>query len=746
MPQRRVRPARAARGAHRPAGSARSGWCRSRRPRASPFAQSLLFGWIAVYMYEGDAPLAERRAAALALDRDLLRDLLGAEELRELIDPVVLGDLELELQRLADGRRARDADEAARPAAPARPAVALGARRPLRDGHRRRLVERWVEPLVAERRAIRVVDRRRGAHRRGRGRRPAARRARRGAAGRPAGRVHRLGARAARRPRRPLRPHPRPVRHRPGGASATALGRRPGAAGARSARAARAASSGASSGPTASSASGATTTCCASCGGGRWPRCAREVEPVDAAALARFLPRVAGRRRAPGGASTRWSRPSARCRARRCRRRCSRPTCCRPGSPATARPTSTRCAPPARWCGSAPVRSAPPTVGSACCSATRPGCWSPLTPLADDGRRVDATAAADRRQPDPRYAAARRAHRTVQRGASFWPELVAAAPAAGRALRRRVGARRAVGPGVGRRGHQRLARARCGPWWPASLARAAAHGPVDRCARAPGGPTSGVRTSGACRRSGPPAAAGRWSLVAPLLRPAPQPTEAAHAQALQLLERHGVLTREAALAEGIEGGFAGVYPVLKALEERGQVRRGYFVAGLGAAQFALPGAVDRLRRPAIRSSPTSRRWCCRPPIRPSRTAPRCRGPRPRVVRRAAPGPSWCWSAGEPVAELERGGKSLSTFAAAARPPALGRGADLAGQGRSAAQARDRQDRRRPRRRVARRRSTAPGRLRRRLQGTALPHLSDSSLTSWARCADADRGVRRSSDG
>ncbi|MDQ2650357.1 MAG: DEAD/DEAH box helicase, partial [Actinomycetota bacterium] len=69
----------------------------------------------------------------------------------------------------------------------------------------------------------------------------------------------------------------------------------------------------------------------------------------------------------------------------------------------------------------------------------------------------------------------------------------------------------------------------------------------------------------------------------------------AHARALQLLERYGVLTREAALGEGAEGGFAGVYPVLKALEERGQVRRGYFVAGLGAAQFAVPGAVDRLR-------------------------------------------------------------------------------------------------------------------------------------------------------
>ena len=78
---------------------------------ASPMASSLLFNWIAAYMYEGDAPLAERRAAALALDRDLLRDLLGAEELRELLDGDVLADVELELQCLSDGRRARSADE-----------------------------------------------------------------------------------------------------------------------------------------------------------------------------------------------------------------------------------------------------------------------------------------------------------------------------------------------------------------------------------------------------------------------------------------------------------------------------------------------------------------------------------------------------------------------------------------------------------------------------------------------------------
>ena len=100
---------------------------------------------------------------------------------------------------------------------------------------------------------------------------------------------------------------------------------------------------------------------------------------------------------------------------------------------------------------------------------------------------------------------------------------------------------------------------------------------------------------GRLNRVGPPAGQGRWSVVAPLLDPAPAPTEAAHAAALQLVERHGVLTREAVLAEGVVGGYASVYGVLKVLEERGQVRRGYFVSGLGAAQFALPGAVDRLR-------------------------------------------------------------------------------------------------------------------------------------------------------
>jgi ATP-dependent helicase Lhr and Lhr-like helicase len=99
------------------------------------------------------------------------------------------------------------------------------------------------------------------------------------------------------------------------------------------------------------------------------------------------------------------------------------------------------------------------------------------------------------------------------------------------------------------------------------------------------------------RRTTPPSAQGRWTLV-------PQPESAkdaaavtnwSHAIANQLLARYGVLTRESVAQENLPGGFSAVYDVLKAMEESGRVRRGYFVAGLGATQFALPAAVDLLR-------------------------------------------------------------------------------------------------------------------------------------------------------
>ncbi|NQX11881.1 ATP-dependent helicase [Microbacteriaceae bacterium VKM Ac-2855] len=76
-------------------------------PNASPFARSMLFGYVAAFMYEGDSPLAERRAAALSVDAALLGELLGRAELRELLDPGVLERTEQELQRTASDRRLR---------------------------------------------------------------------------------------------------------------------------------------------------------------------------------------------------------------------------------------------------------------------------------------------------------------------------------------------------------------------------------------------------------------------------------------------------------------------------------------------------------------------------------------------------------------------------------------------------------------------------------------------------------------
>ena len=97
------------------------------------------------------------------------------------------------------------------------------------------------------------------------------------------------------------------------------------------------------------------------------------------------------------------------------------------------------------------------------------------------------------------------------------------------------------------------------------------------------------------RRQAPPSAEGRWSLVSSRATAAVSPTEWSTATAQQLLARYGVVTRDVAAAEGITGGFSAVYDVLKALEDAGRIRRGYFVAGVGATQFALPAALDLLR-------------------------------------------------------------------------------------------------------------------------------------------------------
>ena len=107
------------------------------------------------------------------------------------------------------------------------------------------------------------------------------------------------------------------------------------------------------------------------------------------------------------------------------------------------------------------------------------------------------------------------------------------------------------------------------------------------------------------RRLVPRTAEGRWSLVDAARPVAPSPTDWAAATAQQLLTRHGVITRETVASESVSGGFSAVYEVLKAMEDAGRIRRGYFVAGLGAAQFAMPAALDLLR--SMRDAPEEAR-------------------------------------------------------------------------------------------------------------------------------------------
>ncbi len=116
--------------------------------------------------------------------------------------------------------------------------------------------------------------------------------------------------------------------------------------------------------------------------------------------------------------------------------------------------------------------------------------------------------------------------------------------------------------------------------------------PPSRALRGRGRASAARAVSASLAATAPPTVAGRWSLL-----PAPEASATVRATALaeQLLERHGIVTRGAVMSEGVVGGFSTAYKVLSGLEETGRTRRGYFVEGLGAAQFATPATVDRLR-------------------------------------------------------------------------------------------------------------------------------------------------------
>jgi ATP-dependent helicase Lhr and Lhr-like helicase len=154
-------------------------------------------------------------------------------------------------------------------------------------------------------------------------------------------------------------------------------------------------------------------------------------------------------------------------------------------------------------------------------------------------------------------------------------------------------------------------------------------------------------------------AGGRWSAVSELLLTPATDTEKALARSAQLLERYGVASGPAARAEGMRGGFAAVYAVLRTMEESGKVRRGWFVDGIEGAQFALPGAVDRLRAHRDEGEDDVAVLPATDPANPY-GAVLPWPPTPGSVKRAL-GADVVLVGGEPVLFVDRGGKSLSVF-------------------------------------------------------------------------------------
>ncbi|MGA9875185.1 MAG: hypothetical protein WBQ21_05190, partial [Solirubrobacteraceae bacterium] len=173
---------------------------------------------------------------------------------------------------------------------------------------------------------------------------------------------------------------------------------------------------------------------------------------------------------------------------------------------------------------------------------------------------------------------------------------------------------------------------------------------------------SGVRGAGALVSD---QLQGRWSLTETIFAGAVDQRRRLRTLAELLLERYGVLTREQVLAEGIVGGFSMLYGALSELETLGVCRRGYFVEGLGGAQFALPGAVERLR--AGRSDPEGSTLVLAAvdPAQPYGATlpwPRREG-QARGPARVAGAYVVCVDS-EPILYLERGGRGIVTLAAA----------------------------------------------------------------------------------
>ncbi|MGA4846343.1 ATP-dependent helicase [Streptomyces sp. G5(2025)] len=537
-------------------------------PEPSPFARSLLFGYVAQFLYEGDSPLAERRAAALSLDSHLLAELLGQAELRELLDADVLAELEQELQWRTEDRRVKDSEGVA---------DLLRLLGPLTEAE---LTERgaergWAAELASARRAIRV---------------------------RIAGADHWAAIEDAGRLRDALgtalpvgvpEAFTEPVKD-PLGDLLARFARTHGPF--------TSATAAARFGLGTAVTEGALQRLAANgrvvqgefhpadigqewCDAAVLRRLRRrslaalrhELEPVPPSALAQFLPQwqhlsghglrgIDGLARAveqlqgatvPASALEKLVLPS------------------RVAGYTPAMLDELTAAGEVVWAGAgslpgkdgwvslyladtAPLLLPPPhpleltALHQSVLDTLTGGYGLFFRQIADQVRATTHPEASDPQLADAIWDLAWSGRLTND---TLTP------------MRSLLGSGRTAGS-TAHRAKRGIPRGRYG-----SL-------------------TAAARTAS---RTGPPTVAGRWSL---LPEREPDPTLRAHALARTLLDRHGVVTRGAVAAEGVEGGFSATYRVLSAFEDSGQARRGYVVEGLGAAQFAMDGAVDRLRATA----------------------------------------------------------------------------------------------------------------------------------------------------
>ena len=584
-------------------------------PTASPFASSLLFDYVATYMYEGDTPNAERRAAALALDRDLLRELLGQEELRELIDPEALVEVEEQLQHRTEAGRAGDRDALQQLLRNLGDMTAAECDERVAAGYS---AASMLEKLVAERRVARV---------------------------RVNGEERHIAAEDAGLYRDALGVPP------PAGLPETFLEDHPDAMRALVRRYAR------THGPF------PTAQLAARYGIDPLPAL-RELESEGAMVRGELL---------PGGTEREWCDSEVLRRVRR-----ASLARLRKEVEAADRSELARFLP--SWqnvdafrpagAGIDRLREAlvplqgvalTPKVWEGDVLPRRLGSYSPswLDELCTSGELVWVGAGALGRS-DGRVALYFREDVRLAGPPPANAKLEAPAGEVHEAIRERLGA----GPSfwldlLADLDHpaEDIHNALWDLAWSGGVtndAFAPLRAPRLRAVSTQDRPG---RRFARRRANAGAAVQGRWSLTEQLFANAPGPGARLRAQAELMLERYGIVTRETVLAEGIPGGFATLYAELGNLELLGTARRGYFVEGLGGAQFALPGAVERLRS-LPEADGSYLLLAATDPANPygaSLPWPKLEGGR-RPGR--TPGAHLLLRDGEPVVFLERGGRGV----------------------------------------------------------------------------------------